>query len=292
MHPFMKPPVEMKLIRSVAAMQHLAQQWKKAGETVALVPTMGFLHEGHLELVDLAHFHADRVVTSIYVNPTQFDANEDLDAYPRDEQGDLEKLASQGVDATFLPSSQEMYPNDAQTFVELEALPHHLCGLSRPSHFRGVATICMKLFHAVRADIAVFGEKDYQQLLVIRKMSEDLLLPIQIVGAPIVREMDGLARSSRNIYLTPLERGQALALHRALQHAQERYLQPNTEIATIENEVANIIRESGGDIDYISIVDDQNLTRLQAKSPTARALVAARYGKARLIDNMVLTYDP
>jgi len=283
---------DMKLVRSVAEMQQLAQQWKKAGETVALVPTMGFLHEGHLALVDLAHSHADRVVASIYVNPTQFGANEDLDAYPRDEQGDLEKLASRGVDATFLPSSDEMYPNGAQTFVELKHLPHHLCGLSRPSHFRGVATVCTKLFHAVRADIAVFGEKDYQQLLVIRKMSEDLLLPIQIIGAPIVREEDGLARSSRNIYLTPSERGQALALHRALQHAQARYQQSSTTIAEIESEVTDIILESGGEIDYVAIVDDQNLTRLQSKNPSARALVAARYGKARLIDNMALTANP
>jgi len=286
----MNPSTDMKLIRSVAEMQGLALQWKKAGETVALVPTMGFLHEGHLALVDLARSHADRVVASIYVNPTQFGANEDLDAYPRDEQGDLEKLASRGVDGVFLPSSDEMYPHGAQTFVELEELPHHLCGLSRPSHFRGVATICAKLFHAVCADVAVFGEKDYQQLLVIRKMAEDLLLPIQIVGAPIVRERDGLARSSRNIYLSPEERDQALALHRALHHGQERYKRREMSIEETISEMTEIIQKSGGEIDYVSIVDDESLAPLKVHHPTARALVAARYGKARLIDNMALSF--
>ncbi len=213
----------MEIIQTVQDMQQWSDAVRAAGQVIAFVPTMGFLHEGHLELMRAGIKHSDRLVISIFVNPTQFGPNEDLDQYPRDEEGDLEKADNVGVDIVFMPSVKEMYPEGSQTSVRVEKLPQHLCGLSRPGHFDGVTTVVAKLFHIVKPNIAVFGQKDYQQLAVISKMVMDLNMDIQIIGAPIYREPDGLAMSSRNSYLSQEERRSALCLKKSIDLALELF---------------------------------------------------------------------
>ena len=278
----------MKQISTVAELREATATFRRQGETLAFVPTMGCLHRGHLALVERARAEADRVIVSIFVNPSQFGPGEDLTAYPRMADADCAKLEDAGVDLVFLPTEEALYPSGDQTVVMLSELPQHLCGLSRPVHFQGVATVCSKLFNAVGPDVVVFGEKDYQQLQVIRRMVKDLLLPIRVIGVPTVREADGLALSSRNQYLSPDERTQALSLRQALQEAASLAAHGEQNVDRILGAMKGRITASGGQVDYIAVVDPETLESLENLEHEARALVAVQFGGARLIDNIAL----
>ena len=270
-------------------MQIRADAWRREGRHIGLVPTMGFLHAGHLSLVRIAKEAADRVVVSIFVNPTQFGPGEDLDAYPRDLPRDLELLASEGADAVLLPSLEEMYPDGYQTRVSLDHLPHHLCGQSRPVHFGGVATVVTKLFHIVKPHLAVFGEKDYQQLLVIRRLVADLNLDVRILGGPTVREADGLAMSSRNAYLKDHERPAALTLTRALGLAARLVAEGERRADVVLSRARELITSMPGtQIDYITICDPFTLEDVAAIEGPVRMALAVKVGRTRLIDNLAL----
>jgi pantoate--beta-alanine ligase len=276
-------------IETIAPMQARADEWRREGRRIALVPTMGFLHAGHLSLVRLARGMADEVVVSIFVNPTQFGPGEDLDAYPRDLERDRRLLAAEGVDVLFLPSAAEMYPAGYQTRVTLDRLPRHLCGVSRPVHFGGVATVVAKLMHIAKPHLAVFGEKDYQQLLVVRRMMRDLNLDVEIVGAPTVREADGLAMSSRNAYLGEGRRPAALTLSRALTHARRQVAAGERQAAAVIAAAEAIIRsEAEAIIDYVKICDPETLEDVSVIDRPVRMALAVRVGRSRLIDNMAL----
>ena len=249
----------MKVICSIADMQAQSAAWKRAGYTVGFVPTMGYLHDGHLSLVDLARTRCDRVVASIFVNPKQFGPNEDFEQYPRDEEGDLGHLRVRLVDAVFNPPMAEMYPKGFETRVEVTKLPHHLCGLRREGHFVGVTTVVVKLFNAVCPDIAVFGEKDYQQLLVLRKLVQDLNLPVEVISGPTVREDDGLAMSSRNSYLMPEERRGARSIFQALTRAQQLVTSGVVDTIMLRRAMTELIEQGGGNVDYVAIVDPYSL---------------------------------
>jgi len=274
--------------RTVAALREAVRAWRQAGERVALVPTMGFLHQGHLSLVRLGKAKADRVVASLFVNPTQFAPSEDFDAYPRDEPRDAALLASAGCDLLYAPSVAEMYPDGFDTTVSVKRVSGPMDGEARPIHFAGVATIVAKLLIQAAPDIAIFGEKDFQQLLVIRRMARDLDLPVEIVGAPTVREPDGLALSSRNVYLTAGERAVAPRLHAALKTAAAA-LQDGMPVQAVEARGYAALIEAGfGPVDYFDVRDAETLARLgpgPIGAAKARVFVAARLGRARLIDN-------
>ena len=278
----------MKVCRTKKSLSALSAAWHRAGETVALVPTMGFLHEGHLSLVRIAKRKAGRVVVSVFVNPTQFGPNEDFAQYPRDEKRDFALLRAEGVDAVFAPTPEEMYGADATVSLVESKLSKVMCGAFRPIHFAGVLTVVLKLFHASRADVAVFGEKDAQQLAVIRRMVRDLDVPVRIVGAPLVREKDGLALSSRNTYLSPAEHARALALHEALDAAVADYragkADPRRAIAKIERALAKACDK----VDYVVAVDADTLEPVKKLGPNTLLALAAYVGKTRLIDNHVL----
>ena len=270
-------------------MQAQADAWRCEGQCIALVPTMGFLHAGHLSLVRLAREMADKVVVSIFVNPTQFGPGEDLEAYPRDLERDRRLLAAEGADVLFVPAAAEMYPEGYQTRVTLDRLPQHLCGVSRPVHFGGVATVVIKLVHIAKPHLAVFGEKDYQQLLVVRRMVRDLNLDVEIVGAPTVREADGLAMSSRNAYLAEGQRPAALTLSRALTNARDRVAAGERRAAVvIAAAVATIQREPDTVIDYVKICDPETLDDVAVIDRPVRMALAVRVGRSRLIDNTAL----
>ncbi len=269
------------------------REWSRgeraAGRRVAFVPTMGALHEGHLSLVREGKRVAESVVVSIYVNPTQFGPNEDLARYPRDVEGDLAKLSSAGADAVFMPDDDAMYPAGAQTFVTVEKISKPLCGLSRPGHFRGVATVVAKLFMMVEPDVAIFGEKDFQQLALIRTMVRDLSVPVEIVGCPIVREKDGLAMSSRNAYLSKEERAAALSLSRSLGIARAMANAGERDAAKILAAVRKEIEGTGlARIDYAEIVDPETLDTLKEILRPSLLALAVFFGKTRLIDNALL----
>ena len=280
----------MQLIRSAADMLRWSRDQRASGHTIGFVPTMGFLHEGHLSLMRIADAATDRVVASIFVNPTQFAPGEDLDRYPRDEAGDLDKCRSAGVDVVFLPTEEEMYPPGAMTFVTVEDLSRNLCGVSRPTHFRGVATVVSILFNQVQPDVAVFGQKDFQQLRVIERMTADLGFPIAIIGGPIVREPDGLAMSSRNAYLTDDQRAQAPALRRALLRAAEIASTGTVAAADLISGIRiRIERQPLAEIDYIELVDAADLQPFSGTvDRPARVALAVRFGLTRLIDNLSL----
>ena len=263
--------------------------WRDAGERVGLVPTMGALHAGHLSLIQVARrAGAGRVVVSIFVNPTQFGPGEDLAAYPRDLDGDLDKLAAAGADLVFTPSAAEVYPPGAETYVMLEQLPRSLCGRSRPAHFQGVATVVTCLLNIVGPDLAVFGEKDFQQLRIIQRLVADLFIPVRIVGAPIVREPDGLAMSSRNAYLGPDDRARAVCLSRALRRAVDAVAGGETDVGVLRRAMTAVCEAAGGRVDYAQVVDAQTLAPLDRVDRPARALLAVVVGPARLIDNCAL----
>jgi len=250
---------------------------------------MGYLHEGHMSLIHRARSQNNAVVTSIFVNPTQFGPREDLAAYPRDPEADSAKCRDAGVDALFMPEVQDIYPAGFQTYVEVEKVSGPLCGASRPGHFRGVATVVLKLFNIVRPTAAYFGSKDYQQLQVIKTMARDLNLDAEVVACPTVREADGLAMSSRNAYLTPDQRRQAVCLCEALQEAQELFNKGETTAEKYLQVMSKRIqREPDADVDYISLVHPETLEELEKVNGPALAAMAVRIGKTRLIDNMVL----
>ncbi|MDP1738251.1 MAG: pantoate--beta-alanine ligase [Caulobacter sp.] len=278
----------LPVVRTVAELRAIVAGWRAAGERVALVPTMGALHAGHLSLVDLAGRLADRTVASIFVNPAQFAPHEDFDAYPRGEDRDAALLADAGCDLLFAPSAREMYPAGFATAVSVATgVSEPLEGVSRPHFFGGVATVVAKLLIQAGPDVAIFGEKDYQQLLVIRRMARDLDLPVEIIGAPTTREADGLAMSSRNAYLTPEERAAARALPAAMRYAVAA-LRDGGEAVDVEGAVMASLTGAGfGRIDYVEIRDGETLERLGPGpvSPGARVFVAAWMGKTRLIDN-------
>ena len=262
---------------------------RTSAKKIALVPTMGYLHEGHLSLVDVAKANADVVVMSIFVNPTQFAPNEDLMRYPRDIERDERLARERGVDYIFHPEVAEMYPDPYLTYVVTEQLAKVLCGISRPTHFRGVTTVVAKLFNIIQPDVAVFGQKDAQQAVIVKQMVRDLNFPIQIIVAPIVRESDGLAMSSRNVYLTPEERQQAPIIFKALQAARENVKNGLTDANHVRDQITKMIQTSPlARIDYVEIIDDQTLTPVETVKPGTFAAVAVYYGKTRLIDNIYL----
>ena len=276
----------MEIIETVDHMQQTSDAMRMAGETLALVPTMGFLHEGHLTLMRAGKDHCDRLVVSLFVNPTQFAPNEDFEAYPRDTKGDLKKAEAAGAHIVFMPSAGEMYPQGAQTSVVVKDLPCHLCGLSRVGHFDGVTTIVAKLFHIVKPHVAVFGQKDYQQLAVISRMVMDLNMDIQIIGVPTVRESDGLAMSSRNSYLNPEERKSALSLKKSLDLAGQLFGEGERDAEAVKEAVRSLILgHPFTEIDYIALCDPMTLDPVDTLSEDTLLALAVRVGKTRLIDN-------
>jgi pantoate--beta-alanine ligase len=278
--------VALTVLREPGAIAAWAEAARREGRRVGLVPTMGFLHRGHLSLMEAARARADRTVVSIFVNPTQFGRTEDLARYPRDLEGDLAKCAAVGVDAVFTPSPGDMYPAGHQTFVEVAGLSEGLCGARRPGHFRGVATVVTQLLALIRPHLAVFGEKDWQQLQVVRRLALDLHLGVEVVGMPIVREPDGLALSSRNAYLSPPERQRALALSRGLHAARSGWASGVREAGPLREAVRADLRAAEVREDYVELCDPQTLAPLAAaERPDARLLVAGFVGKTRLIDN-------
>lgn len=279
----------MKIINSIMHMQALAIAPEREGRRIALVPTMGYLHEGHASLLREGRKRADVLVLSIFVNPIQFGKNEDLDSYPRDMERDCQTAEACGVDIVFIPTAAEMYPQGFQTGVTVRDIALPLCGASRPGHFDGVATVVTKLFNIIRPDVALFGCKDYQQLAVIRRMTADLNMPVEIVGMPIVREADGLAMSSRNAYLSPLERQSALCLNRAIKLARELFAAGERSVAALTRETRAVIeQESSATIDYVEFRNGATLHELAVADGNTLLALAVKIGQTRLIDNTVL----
>lgn len=263
------------------------RSWRQQAKRVALVPTMGNLHEGHLSLVRTARAHADAVVVSIFVNRIQFGAGEDFDQYPRTLEQDVKKLAAAGVDVVFAPVESELYPNGIQNyFVEPPVIQNELCGRSRPGHFRGVATVVTKLFNIVQPDVACFGKKDYQQLVVIKGMVQDLNMNVEIIPVGIERAKTGLALSSRNSYLTDTERAQAAQLSEQLQVMAKAIAQGNRDYAVLENSAATYLQQHGWQVDYIEVRQAQMLTKAQNSDTNLVIVAAAILGTTRLIDNI------
>ncbi len=277
----------MQIFRDVPALRSAVEMLKRDGR-VALVPTMGALHDGHIALVEEARRHADHVVVSIFVNPRQFGANEDLDSYPRREAKDAQMLQAAGVDILWAPTVEVMYPQGYVTNISLSGVTEGLDGAARPGHFDGVATVVTKLFNQVQPDIALFGEKDYQQLAVIRRMVRDLDLPVEIMGVPTQRAADGLALSSRNAYLSEEERHDALALPRALGEAARQMEKGATVDAAIAKAIAMLAAHGFDPIDYVSLCDAETLEPMAVLDRPARLLGAARLGRTRLIDNIAV----
>jgi pantoate--beta-alanine ligase len=279
----------IEIITTTKMMQARSDKMRRQFKTIAFVPTMGFLHEGHLSLVKEGKKRGDDLVVSIFVNPSQFAPGEDFESYPRDLDRDLELLQEEGVDAVFNPDGKEIYGGEFQTCVELEKLPNHLCGISRPIFFKGVATVVAKLFNIVKPHVTIFGQKDYQQLVIIRQMVRDLGFDIEVVGAPTVREPDGLAMSSRNAYLSPEQRASALSLYNSLQKARELIENGIQDATIIIDAAAELIQSRPGTkIDYIAICDTETLVDIQTIDMPVLMALAVKVGKARLIDNMIL----
>jgi len=281
----------MKRIKTIHAMQKESEEIRKTGKIIGFIPTMGCLHAGHLSLIRLARDKADIVVVSIFVNPMQFGPNEDLDQYPKDLKRDEALCRQEGTDLIFYPSAEEMYPEDYLTNVTVEKLTEFLCGLSRPNHFRGVATICVKMFNIVKPHFSVFGQKDAQQLVVIRQMVRDLNIDMEIISGPIIRESDGLAKSSRNDYLTIEERADALALFESLELAKVLIHQGEKDAVIIKGAIKNCIeKKERTRIDYIEIVSPDKLIPLPTLETGSKALIALAVfvGTTRLIDNIIV----
>jgi len=279
----------MRVIENIHEMRKWSEAERRAGRRIVLVPTMGALHEGHLSLVREGNKRGERLVASLFINPAQFGPSEDLAAYPSDFERDREMLEKEKVDILFHPSAAEMYPEGYQTYVNVEKLGPLLCGEFRPGHFRGVATVVAKLFDIVRPHAAFFGAKDYQQLQVIRRMAKDLNFDVDVVGYPTVREKDGLAMSSRNIYLSPQERAAALSLSRALKQAESLVRQGERESKRIVAAVRAEIEEAPlARIEYARVCDTETLEEVATVEGAAVLALAVRVGKARLIDNTIL----
>ena len=278
----------VQVITAPTAMSAWSEAARARGERIAFVPTMGALHAGHVSLLSAARKAADRAVLSIFVNPTQFGPKEDLARYPRDLDGDLAKAAVASTNVAFVPEVTDMYPPGAQTFVDVREVSQGLCGERRPGHFTGVATVVCKLFNIVRPHLALFGEKDFQQLAVIRRMVRDLNMPVEIVGEPTVREADGLAMSSRNTYLSPTERTRALAISQGLSAARERFAAGERDAAALVNVALAPIKERVDRIDYVEIRDADSLRPVERLDRPSVILAAVHVGATRLIDNMRL----
>jgi pantoate--beta-alanine ligase len=277
----------MRIFRTIKEQQNYSLKEKCMNIKIALVPTMGFLHEGHLSLIDKANEHADKVVVSIFVNPTQFGEGEDYKEYPRDEEKDLKFLRERKVDTVFIPKAAEMYPKDFKTFCEVKSLSKKYCGRSRPIHFRGVVTVVLKLFNITQPDIAVFGEKDYQQYIILKRMTKDLNLPVEIISSPIVREKDGLAVSSRNIYLEKEGRKEATIIYESLIKARELVDKGRKEVVFLKEKMIELIESKKHTrIDYVEFVNPETLDKVERVEEPTRVLIAVWIGKARLIDNM------
>lgn len=276
----------MEIIKTVAELRQTVHQWRQQGQTVAFVPTMGNLHQGHITLVQQAKQHASRVVVSIFVNPLQFGAGEDFGSYPRTEAEDGQKLDSAGCDVLFLPTVEEMYPQPQRTLVSVEGVSELHCGKSRPGHFTGVATVVCKLFNMVQPDCALFGEKDFQQLAVIRQMVAQLNMPLDIIGIPTVREADGLAMSSRNGYLTAAERAIAPALYRVLSEMRMAIQTGVHDYPVLLADAGQLLTAAGFAVDYLAVCNAQTLLPASADDESLVILAAAKLGKARLIDNL------
>ena len=278
----------MQTVTRIAEMRALVRDWRFAREGIAFVPTMGNLHAGHASLIGAAHLHGRRVVASVFVNPLQFGPNEDYAAYPRTPDEDAALLEAQGVDVLFLPTVDEMYPQGVagSTIVDVPELSGILCGAVRPGHFQGVATVVVKLLNLVQPDVGIFGEKDYQQLTIIRRSIEDLCLPVKIVGAPTVRADDGLALSSRNRYLSPQERAVAPQVYRALDRARRRLESGDNDLPGIEREGLATLVAAGFRPDYFEVRMAGSLAKPHGQDVDVVVLTAARLGRARLIDNV------
>lgn len=280
----------IKVVETIAEMKRLRAEMRRAGLRIGFVPTMGALHEGHLSLMRVARRQTDRVVVSIFVNPTQFGPKEDFGKYPRQLAEDCRMCEGVGVDAVFAPPVKEMYPEGYCTFVEQTRLTDVLCGASRPGHFRGVTTVVTKLFNIVAPDVAYFGQKDFQQTVVIKRMAADLDMDVKIVVLPTVRESDGLAMSSRNKYLSASERKDALCLYRALQRAEAMVKAGERKASVLVTEMTRLISAAPtAKIDYVAVVDPESLAPVDEIDGEAVAALAVWIGATRLIDNAVLT---
>ena len=276
----------MQQVSTISLLRNTLKQWRLTGDRIAFVPTMGNLHAGHIKLVTEARKQADKVVVSIFVNPTQFGLGEDFNSYPRTEKADQEKLQEAGADLLFLPAVNEIYAKHSMTAVTVPALSKLYCGASRPGHFEGVATVVTKLFNMVQPDISVFGKKDFQQLLVIRTLVHDLNIPVEIVGVETEREFDGLAMSSRNTYLTAKERLLAPELYRAICRAREAVYDGEQSLKSIERQAIKQLTGLGFMVDYFSICRSQDLQSATEDDKHLLIMVAAKLGSPRLIDNM------
>lgn len=279
----------MEIVRQASQLTSRLQVEPRGDRSVGLVPTMGALHAGHFSLVERARGRADLVVVSIFVNPLQFAPNEDFERYPRDLESDSDALRQRGVDIVFSPSATDLYPSSFSTQVQLPTLSRQLCGASRPGHFEGVATVLTKLFNIVRPDFAFFGQKDAQQLVIVRRLAADLNFPIEIVGCPTVRDTDGLALSSRNALLNPAERRAAVVLFRGLSRAAERFAAGERNASTLVGSVRQVIEaEPLVRVDYVELVDTATLEPLERADRPALLALAAYVGRTRLIDNVVV----
>lgn len=278
----------MKVIKTISEMKELASQVRGTGKIIAFVPTMGYFHEGHLSLMREGKKRGDLLVVSLFVNPTQFAPHEDFKSYPRDFERDRKMTEEVGVDIIFAPETREMYPSDHQTIVRVEKVTQNLCGRLRPTHFQGVTTVVMMLFEIVTPHVAIFGEKDYQQLVTVQQMARDLHMNVKVVGMPTVREADGLAMSSRNTYLLPEERKAALSLYRSLQKAKELLQKGERKADRILHEVKGILQsEPLVRIDYAQVCDAYTLQDVDRIDGDVVIALAAYLGKTRLIDNLV-----
>jgi pantoate--beta-alanine ligase len=283
----------MEIVRITETMQRLAEEIRNGGQRIGLVPTMGFLHEGHLSLIRTLRPQSDVLVVSIFVNPTQFGPGEDLNKYPRDIDRDEQLCRKENVDIIFYPNSGEMYPEPYLTYINVDVLAETMCGKSRPGHFRGVATVVSKLFNIIKPHTAIFGQKDYQQSLVIRQMVRDLNFDINIITAPIVREHDGLALSSRNKYLDREERKNAPLIYKSLQEAQKMVKNGITSPSIISRQIEHVLRKIPYiKIDYIAIVNRQNLQPVEQIDGNTLIALAVYVGKTRLIDNVLIEISP
>ena len=279
----------MRLVRKIREMQKVSGQLKQEGRKIGLVPTMGYLHDGHLSLVKKVKGLCDIVVVSIFVNPTQFGPGEDFKRYPRDEEGDKAKLEGEAVDLLFIPEASDMYPSGYQTYVDVTEVSKGLCGDFRPGHFRGVATVVAKLFNIVKPDVAIFGEKDYQQLLVIKRMVEDLNFDIKIIPGVLIREEDGMAMSSRNTYLSPEERKRALILYRSLLKGKDLFQSGERRASILLKAIKESIKSMDGvTLQYVEIRYVETLEKIKNVDKPAVIALAAIVGSVRLIDNIII----
>ena len=279
----------MRTVHTITEVRQQVRDWRLAGLRVGFVPTMGNLHAGHIRLIDEARRHADRVVASVFVNPTQFGPSEDFASYPRTLDADSEKLAAAQCDLLFAPSVDEMYPEKNRTWVDVDDLGDHLCGASRPGHFRGVTTVVSKLFHIVEPDLACFGEKDFQQLAIIRRMVRDLFFPVEIIGVATAREANGLAMSSRNGYLTTAQKDQAAALYATLCDVKRRIEAGERDYPALVQAGTDQLTRAGFAVDYLSINHADTLAPAASPDRHLVIAVAAKLGTTRLIDNVTLS---